>query len=637
MSSNIHQLLTRYWGHATFRPLQEDIIRSVLDGKDTLALLPTGGGKSICFQVPGLALEGMCLVISPLIALMKDQVERLQSKELPAHAIISGMSRKEIDAVLEKCAYGKVKFLYVSPERLSSDLFLARLERMKISLIAVDEAHCISQWGYDFRPSYLQIAAIREHLPGVPVLALTATATPEVEKDIQDKLKFNAYCALKKSFERKNLSYVVLHTDDKPARMLKVIKGVGGSGIVYVRNRKRTRELCEYLTRNGISASFYHAGLTMDEREMVQHEWMKGKKQVMVSTNAFGMGIDKSDVRFVLHMDLPESPEAYFQEAGRAGRDEQKAYAVLLYSDSDRAELERRAAIEFPSLPEIKQVYAAIGNYLQLPVGSGKGASFDFDVNAIGQQYDLKSAMILSSVKTLELQGLLAYSDTPGFHSRIHFLVKPDQLYEFQVKNPALDRFVRILLRSYEGLFSDYVQLREKEVAARCSIPVVEAVAHLRKLHQLQVIDYRPATDEPQLTFTEERLDAKDLYIDREHLSERKRRFMERAEAMLRYATDTETCRSLSLLHYFGETAPTRCGVCDSCLERNKSEMSDLEFGQAESKIVGLIGNGTSNIRELIPLLQPISEAKALNVIGWLLEHGKIRYRNADELELCSS
>ncbi len=607
---------------------------SVLAGKDTLALLPTGGGKSICFQVPALAMEGICLVVSPLIALMKDQVERLQSKGINAQAVLSGMSRKEIDTVLDNCVYGRVKFLYVSPERLSSEIFKMRFERMKVSLIAVDEAHCISQWGYDFRPSYLQIADIRSVFPKVPVLALTATATQEVCEDIQSRLHFKLQNILQKSFERKNLSYVVLQTEDKHARLLKVVKGAGGCGIVYVRNRKRTRELSEYLVRQGIPAAFYHAGLTMDERTLVQQQWMSGKVQVMVSTNAFGMGIDKSDVRFVVHVDLPDSPEAYFQEAGRAGRDEKKAYAVLLFSNSDRLELERRVETEFPALQQIKQVYTALGNFLQLPIGAGKGISYDFDMALFAQQYNLSPAIVMSCLKVLELQGLLAYSDSPGFHSRIHFIVRPESLYEFQVKNKDLDQFLRILLRSYEGLFTEYIQVREKEIAKRAQLSLQDVIRHLQKLQQLEIIDYQPATDEPQLTYTEERLDAKDLYIDREHLSERKRRFLIRAQSMLNYAEDHTHCRSQALLSYFGETTPTRCGVCDTCLERNKISLNDLEFEATEKRVLDFLKSGPLPVTQLIALLHPLQEERALKVLSWMVDNSQIRYAGTSSLEV---
>lgn len=634
MKTNIRQLLSRYWGHAEFRPLQEDIILSVLDGKDTLALLPTGGGKSICFQVPALAKEGICLVISPLIALMKDQVERLQSKGISAQSIISGMSKKEIDTILDNCIYGHVKFLYVSPERLSSELFIARFQRMNISLIAVDEAHCISQWGYDFRPSYLQIAAIRSYFPNVPVLALTATATPDVQADIQQQLKFRANNLLQKSFERKNLSYVVRSTENKLQEMLKVIKGVGGTGIVYVRNRKKTRDISDYLISKGISSTYYHAGLSMEDRSLVQQQWMSGKVHVMVSTNAFGMGIDKPDVRFVVHTDLPESPEAYFQEAGRAGRDEKKAWAVLLFHSADRIELERRAEIEFPEMTTIRQVYTAIGNYLQLPVGSGKGVAYSFDVAHFCDQYNLNIQTTLSAIKLLELQDLLAFSDAPGFYSRIHFLVRPESLYEFQVKQPLLDQFIRILLRSYEGLFTEYVAIREKEVAKRTGKTLAEVVQLLKKLHQLNIIDYQPATDEPQLTFTEERLDSKDVYIDREHLAKRKERFLERARAMLHYAEAHDHCRSQLLLQYFGETSPTRCGICDVCLQRNKMELSDMEFEQLEKKVMERLTEGPVAVSHLVAGLTPVPEDTVLKVLDWMIDNHMIRYVSATEVEL---
>lgn len=634
MNSPARQILTKYWGHTHFRPLQEEIIQSVLNGNDTLALLPTGGGKSICFQVPGLLMEGLCLVVSPLIALMKDQVERLQSKGISALAIVSGMSRQEIDFALENCVNGNVKFLYVSPERLSSEIFRARIVRMKIGLLAIDEAHCISQWGYDFRPSYLKIAEIRQVVPKVPVLALTATATPDVQEDIQVQLKFKERNILRKSFERKNLSYVVLREDDKNSRLLKVIKGAGGTGIVYVRSRKKTREVAEFLIRNGIDAAYYHAGLASEDRSMVQEQWMKGAKKVIVSTNAFGMGIDKPDVRFVVHMDLPDSPEAYFQEAGRAGRDEKKAWAVILFNESDRIEMEQRADTNFPSMNEIRQVYSALGNYLQMPVGSGKGASFDFDMVHFSETFNLGISKVHSVIKILELQGLLALSDAPGFRSRLHVKVKPDNLYEFQVKNPQLDQFIRLLLRIYEGVFEDYVPVREKEIAARTGLPLQEVIVRLKKLHQLQIIDYIPASDEPQLTFIEERLDGKNLYIDREHLAVRKQRYMARAKAMLGYSENTDHCRSQMLLDYFGETGHARCGVCDVCLERNKVNLNDLEFSGAEGKILSLLAGKPHRIRELVPFLQPLTEEKSLKVIEWMLDNQKIQFKGTDLLEL---
>ena len=633
LSVQLRQLLFRYWGHDHFRPLQEEIIASIIQRKDTLALLPTGGGKSICFQVPALYMDGLCLVVSPLIALMKDQVERLNSKGIKAYSIISGMNRSEIDLALDHCINGGVKFLYVSPERLASDAFRERLNYMKISMLAVDEAHCISQWGYDFRPSYLRVAEIRELLPKVPVLALTATATPVVQQDIQDKLHFKNPLLLKSSFERTNLGYVVLKDSDKSDRMLKVIQGAGGTGIVYVRNRKRAKELSEWLILKKVTASFYHAGLTMDERSGIQSAWMSGKNKVIVATNAFGMGIDKSDVRFVIHYDLPESPEAYFQEAGRAGRDGKKSWAVILYGSSDKEELERRAEVEFPSLTLIKQVYTAIGNYLNIPVGSGKGNAFDFDVAHFGSTFNFSTQTVMSVIRILSLEGLLELSDAPAFHSRLHFTIHPERLYEFQVKNKSHDVFIKSLLRSYEGLFDDYVVIREREIAQRTALPLQEVIKKIKNLHQLQILDYRPAKDEPQLTFTIERQDARYLQIDKAALEQRKEWFIRRANTMIYYADELNDCRSRYLLQYFGENLPARCGTCDNCLAKNKLLLSDVEFEVTADKIKKRLTESSCSIEELMQLMHPMEPEQVFKVIDWLLDHAKITYLGTDKLQ----
>lgn len=418
---NIHNILAKYWGYHSFRPLQEEIITSVLQGNDTLALLPTGGGKSVCFQVPALVQEGVCIVISPLIALMKDQVDNLQKKGISAIAITSAMHKREIDIAFDNCVYGNIKFLYLSPERLITPIAQARIQKMKVSLIAVDEAHCISQWGYDFRPSYLEIAKLRELQPKVPVLALTATATPEVVKDIQEKLRFKKANVLQKSFERKNLAYVVIGEEDKLSRLLKVVNNVGGTGVVYVRNRKKTQEVAAFLQKNKIPADFYHAGLTPGERSQKQDSWIKNKTRVIVATNAFGMGIDKPDVRFVVHLDLPDSLEAYFQEAGRAGRDEGKAYAVMLYNEADINDLKSNVEMSFPSVEEIRQTYQALANYYQLAVGSGEGAAFDFDISELCRNYKLEPVTVFNSIRFLEKEGYISATEAVYQPSRINF------------------------------------------------------------------------------------------------------------------------------------------------------------------------------------------------------------------------
>ncbi len=630
---HIKQVLTRHWGYSTFRPLQEEIILSVLSGKDTLALLPTGGGKSLCFQVPAMSGEGICIVISPLIALMKDQVENLHKKNIPAVSIVSGMSRNEIDIALDNCVFGKLKFLYVSPERLASDIFIERIQKMNVNLLAVDEAHCISQWGYDFRPAYLKIAEIRKYLPDVPVLALTATATKSVEDDIQNKLGFTNINAFKKSFERKNLSYIVLYEEDKLKRLLKVLNNTEGTGIVYARTRKRTQEISDFLNRNNISSTYYHAGLNTIRRNQVQEDWIKEKTRIVVATNAFGMGIDKPNVRIVVHVDAPDNLEAYYQEAGRAGRDEKKSYAVLLNNPSDRTEIERRLETSFPDMSYIRNTYQALGNFLKLPIGSGKGISFDFDISEFCNSYDLKMQETFSSLKILELQGLIALNDSVGLQSRIHFYYRAQELYEFQVKNQSFDHFIKVLLRSYEGIFDDYVTIQEDDLSRRALLNKNETVQLLQNLDRLKILSYQPANDKPQLTYLEERYDLKDLNIDRENLADRKKRFMDRARAFLNYAETKNRCRSLMLVNYFGETDALRCGVCDYCLERNKANLSDLDFETILGKVKTILLKDAMDVEELINQFHNEDEEKTLRVIEWLIDNEQIRYLDGNRLE----
>ncbi len=453
----IYQVLLKYWGYKTFRPQQEEIIRSVMDNKDTLALLPTGGGKSVCFQVPGLVKEGLCLVISPLIALMRDQVENLKKKGIPAATLYSGMNINEMEVVMSNAIHGSLKFLYISPERLQTDLITMNLHRMNINLLAVDEAHCISQWGYDFRPSYLEIANIRKLIPEVPVLALTATATSEVMDDIQEKLLFKEKHLYRQSFERKNLIYVVLKEEDKLNRMLRVIRNLKGSGIVYLRSRKKTRDIALYLKKNNINADYYHAGLDNKTRAAKQASWMKGDTHVIVATNAFGMGIDKPNVRFVIHMDLPDCIESYFQEAGRAGRDGKISYAVLLFDKTDEIEARHNIELQYPDMNNIRQVYHALGNYFNLAIGSGKDQSFEFDMNAFCHEYNLNIRISLGAIKLLEKEGYLVTHDVVDNNAKVHITASKEDLYRFQVEQAKYDKFIKTLLRSYSGLFTDYV------------------------------------------------------------------------------------------------------------------------------------------------------------------------------------
>jgi ATP-dependent DNA helicase RecQ len=633
----IHQVLTKYWGYSTFRDLQQEIILSVLQRKDTLALMPTGGGKSICFQVPAMAMEGMCLVISPLIALIKDQVENLNKKNISAVAVISGMSRNEIDIALDNCSYGKIKFLYVSPERLSSDIFIERLQKMKINLLAIDEAHCISQWGYDFRPAYLKIADIRKFIPGVPVLALTATATRTVEKDIQERLNFKTLNVFRKSFERKNLSYSVIYEEDKLKRLLKIVNQIKGTGIVYVRTRKKTRDIANFLARNNVKAEFYNAGLPSAARSIVQENWMKEKTRIVVATNAFGMGIDKSNVRFVIHLDSPDSIEAYYQEAGRAGRDEAKSYALLLYNQTDRSELEQRMETTFPEIKKVKNVYQALGNFLKLPVGSGKGVSFDFDISAFCNTYNLPVAETYNCLKILELQGLISTNEALGLQSRIHFLYHANALYEFQVKNPAYDHFIKVILRSYEGIFDDYVNINESDLARRAVLTKEETIRLLQMLDRLKILSFLPASDNPQLTYLEERLDQSAFHIDRENLADRKKRFVEKAQSFLNYAESRHRCRSQMLVAYFGETDTQRCGHCDYCRQRNKADVSDLEFDQILEEVKSILFKQSIDIHQLIENMHSSNENKTLRVIEWLIDNEQIRYVDGSQLQWLST
>ncbi|TAL60569.1 MAG: ATP-dependent DNA helicase RecQ, partial [Bacteroidetes bacterium] len=467
----IQQILLKHWGYSHFRALQEDIINSVLAGNDTLALMPTGGGKSLCFQIPALAKEGICIVISPLIALMKDQVENLRAKGVKAMAITSGMSKKEIDIAFDNCVYGDYKFLYLSPERLDSGLARTRIQKMNVNLIAVDEAHCISQWGYDFRPSYLKIADIKEMLPAVPILALTATATPDVAADIQKKLLFPARGKpsnfFQKSFERKNLAYVVIKEEDKMSRLLKIVTRISGTGIVYVRNRKKSQEITDFLRANNISADYYHAGIEGSARDAKQDAWIHNKTRVIVCTNAFGMGIDKPDVRFVVHLDMPDCLEAYFQEAGRAGRDEKKSYAVLLFNGADKIDAERNMLMSFPPMEEIRKTYQSLSNYFQIPIGAGQGSVFDLDINDLCSKYNLHHLTAYNSIKFLEKEGMVSLTEAFHMPSRIHFVFNKEELYKFQVEHNFYDDFIKLLLRSYSGLFDTYVKISEQDIAKR--------------------------------------------------------------------------------------------------------------------------------------------------------------------------
>ena len=628
---NYKQILRKYWGFSDFRPLQEDIIKSVLKGNDTLALLPTGGGKSITFQVPALTIEGICLVVTPLIALMKDQVDKLNNLNIKAYAIHSGYTFDEISVILDKCIYSDVKFLYISPERIHSDIFIEKLKNINVNLIAVDEAHCISQWGYNFRPSYLNIANLKKVLPNIPILALTATATPKVIIDIQDKLRFKKQNVLQSSFERKNLIYMVRKLEDKHQYIINILSKTKGSGIIYVRNRKKTREIAQILIKNSISAHFYHGGLDTVKRTERQNDWMNGKIKVMVATNAFGMGIDKPDVRFVIHYDIPDSIEEYFQEAGRAGRDTKKAYAVLLYSNIDLLQMEQRIKRNFPEIEYIKKVYQALCNYLKIPIGGGKGITYDFKISDFVSEYNLQVIQAYNSLKFLEKDGYIELIDEIDNPSRIHFIVNRDDLYKFQVANIAFDGFIKLILRSYTGLFTDFVKIDENTLAKRANINREQVYNFLIKLSKFGIIKYIPQKRTPLIVFTEERLNEKNLRISKENYQNNKQRYIEKINAVLDYVNNKSKCRSRYLLAYFGQKNTYKCGKCDICKSSNELELSKYEFDLILDEIKKNLNDKDYELDDLIKILTHTKQ-KCIKVIQWLFDNNKIKYNDSNEL-----
>lgn len=617
------QILKQYWGYTNFRSIQRDIIESVYNGTDTLALMPTGGGKSITFQVPALAKEGVCLVVTPLIALMKDQVENLKKRGIRATAIHSGLSSHEIDIELDNCAYGDIKFLYLSPERLSTNLFRERLRKIKVNLVAIDESHCISQWGYDFRPSYLKIAELRELLPiDVPFLALTATATPEVAEDIQQKLGFRNGKVFRMSFARDNLVYLVRDVEDKTKHLFKIVNSIPGSGIVYVRSRDKTKEIALMLRKEGVSADFYHAGLTMEIRNAKQAEWQTGKTRVIVATNAFGMGIDKPDVRFVVHIDLPDSPEAYFQEAGRAGRDQKLAYAVLLFNSSDTLKIEQRLESNFPPIEEIKRTYQALGSYLNIALGAGKGEVYDFNLMDFCSVYRLNSAKVYNSLKILEREGYIELTDELDNPSRLMFLVDKQELYKYQVAHAEMDRFIKVILRNFTGVFSQYVRIDEAYLSRLAAMPTDKIMEHLKTLSRHKVINYIPKKRTPLIIMTEERLDEKNLRINPDSYKMLRDRFAGRIDSLIAYAQSQTKCRSQMLSEYFGEKDSYRCGKCDVCTQRNELDMSKYEFDM----ILDVIKESTQNPSPEEKLIDNIKRNpdRVIRVIKFLLDNGKL-------------
>ncbi len=625
------QILLRYWGYPKFRSLQLEIIESIADGKDTLGLMPTGGGKSITFQVYSLSTNGICLVITPLIALMKDQVENLNRRGIKALAIHSGMSSLEIKLTLDNAVWGDYKFLYVSPERLNSDRFLERLEKMDVNLVTVDEAHCISQWGYDFRPSYLNIVKLREVLPGTKFLALTATATPRVADDIQEKLGFKEKNLLQMSFRRENLNYLVRDVENKMGYLLDTLRKVSGSGVIYVRSRKATREISDELRKQKISADFYHAGLNNQVRSYKQDLWINGKTRVIVATNAFGMGIDKPNVRFVIHWDSPDSLEAYFQEAGRAGRDGKKAAAVLLFNNADKTKLKKHVTVAFPEIDNIKKIYQSLCNYLQVAEGYGKSQVFEFSLQSFAQAFKYQQAMVYNSLKILQREGYLEYTEEVDSPSRIYFTVSRDDLYKFQVENAGFDGFIKLILRSYTGLFSGYVALDEELLAKRAGVDRDKVYNYLKHLRQLKIVDYIPRNQTPFIYFTKERAKIERLKISKENYDLRKKDFLNRINSVIHYATSTTKCRSQLLLEYFGETDSVRCGQCDVCKSVETLEISNVEFEEISRRIKNIIAEPCSYENLLMKLSG--DQEKMRQTVKWLLDNNKIIYRIDNKLE----
>lgn len=617
MHSPLH-ILQQYWKYDAFRPQQEDIITSVLQGHDTFALLPTGGGKSVCYQVPALLLDGICLVISPLIALMKDQVEQLLQRHIPAAAIHSGMTAFEVRRTLDEAVAGQYKFLYLSPERLESGLFTDYLHALQVGLVAVDEAHCISQWGYDFRPPYLRIAQLRKYLPGVPVLAVTASATPEVQQDIMDQLLMKEPRVFRQSFSRPNLSYSVFNTDSKINKVIQVLNNVPGSSIIYCRNRRQTKETAHLLGLHHIAASFYHAGLAQEERNARQEAWINNHTRVMVCTNAFGMGIDKPDVRTVIHYDVPDCPENYYQEAGRAGRDGQKAYAVLLYRPEDITALEQAPDIRYPVMYDIRKVYQALADYLQIPVGSGQGRYFDFDLGTFAKNFRLDVQLVVHVLKVLEQEGHLDFNESIFLPSQVCFTIPKELLLDYETSHPNAEPMMKCLLRTYEGILGNRVSVHERQIAKLMRLPEDTVKQQLHQLAALGVIEYLPQKENPQIHFITDRAPAQFLYINHADYLQRKQRFEQRVSAMLSYIHAEDLCRSSMISAYFGETEPADCGICDNCLKRKRHTPGEQEFTAILERIRSLLKPGGMPVKDLLQQMQGISKDHVWKVLDFL-------------------
>ena len=626
------KILKQYWGYDHFRGIQEDIIRSVGEGRDTLGLMPTGGGKSITFQVPALAQEGLCLVITPLIALMKDQVRNLRERGIKATAVYSGMTREEILIALENCIFGNYKFLYISPERLGTEIFQMKLRSMQVSLITVDESHCISQWGYDFRPPYLRIAEVREFFPGVATLALTATATPEGVEDIQKQLHFSTPNVLSKSFRRENISYVIRDTEAKPLELFNILSKVQGGAIVYVRTRLKASSIAAFLNKSGIKSDFYHAGLSSAQRARRQEAWKSGKVPVVVATNAFGMGIDKADVRVVVHYDVPDSPEAYFQEAGRAGRDGKRAYAVLLSSRAALGGLKKRIDDAFPPKDYILRVYEALANYYQLGEGEGQGRAFEFNLKLFARNFKLNEARVMSAISILEVAGFLGYTTDINSRSRVMFTVLRDRLYEFETGDPLLERLMVLLMRNYAGIFVQDAYVDEGFLADQLDVTRKVLYDAFISLAKRKIIRYVPGDVKPYIVYYQPRLPLSYITIGREAYENRKELFVTKIGAMARYIRDDETCRQLLLMEYFGQKEDKPCGICDVCIGKKK-RLHREERKSLEERILQVLAKQNTNIRELVRQLGEDEEV-VIGQVRKLLDEGKIQYVSTLELGL---
>ncbi len=618
------EILLKYWGYSSFRENQEEIIKMIINNKDTLALLPTGGGKSICYQIPSLIMDGICIVVSPLISLMKDQVEDIKSKGIKAITITSDLDFKEVDIALTNCIFGGYKFLYISPEKLQNELVQSKISEMNVNLIAVDEAHCISEWGHNFRPSYRNISLIREIHPNSPVIALTATATKDVVSDIQENLDFKKPNLVQSSFYRENLSYIVIKEQDKKRKLINILNKIHGSAIVYVKSRKDCEKISKILVENNISANYYHAGLNIDQRNKRQENWKKSKSRVMVATNAFGMGIDKSNVRLVIHFHIPSTIESYFQETGRAGRDEKESFAVLLYNSTDEKYLRDFVELHFPSVKEIKECYQNLANHFQIAVNNGGEENFDFDLNDYSEKYKTNSLRTYNILRYLEKENYLKLQNIYNNSSKIHVKMEHSELYKFQISNKYFDPYIKLLLRSYSGLFEDFVNINETLLAGRSKTNENKIIEVLKKLQELEVLDYLPKKQVTQIIYLQNRVDEKYLNLSEDKQKENKDSEIKRMNFILNYCNQNSACRTEILLSYFGEHQNFRCGKCDICRKRNKLEISDLKFAKIKKQVLIILSEESKTLIEICDLIKDFREEKIIKVINFLIENSEL-------------